>query len=149
MRVQYIQLNEVDLDEILGPYNLRGGGLSDINVYQPRGGSFFGVVGSILRRAIPIIKSLIVPELGTFAQNLTNDIGQNVNFRQSLRKNLVTSGKNIGRRLVGGRRVRKKNIKKTNRKSKRKPAKRRRRKAVLKKKSRPVNDIFTSNQYSF
>ena len=107
MRVQYNYLNEAELDSVLNPFKNYGGGLDDISYYRPqvRGGNIFGIVGNLFRKAFPIIKSLILPELGTLAQNVTHDYAKNGGFRNSFKKNLSTSAKNIGRKILGGKRV--------------------------------------------
>ena len=102
MRVLYRHLTENQFNHIFHPFNVRGGGLSDISFYEPRGGGIFGVVGNLVRRVLPIIKSLLVPEFGSFANNFSNDYMQNNNFRESVKSNLIKSGKNIGRRVIGG-----------------------------------------------
>ena len=107
MRVQYNYLSEAELDSVLNPFKNYGGGLDEISYYRPqvRGGNIFGIVGNLFRKAFPIIKSLVLPELGTLAQNVTHDYAQHGQFRDSFKKNLSTSAKNIGRKILGGKRV--------------------------------------------
>ena len=162
MRVTYNYLSESLLDDVFSPFKKNyGGGLDDISFYRPqvRGGNIFGVVGNLFRKAFPIIKSLILPELGTFSKNLTHDYGENGNFRNSLKKNLINSGKNIGRRIIGGKRTKTNCRKKCNSKKKRKnPPKNRSKTDILKNKNKRkntkknrkrVNDIFNSNEFTF
>ena len=153
MRVEYVNLTEDQFNDIFFPVNVRGNGLADISYYHPaRGGNIFGVVGNILRRAIPIIKSLIVPELPSFAKSFSEDYTRNNNLRASLKSNLLRSGKNIGKRVLGGTRNRKNFLKKSVNKKKKPITKSR--KTCTKKKNRrkkpaDVNDIFNSGDFAF
>ena len=98
--------------------NIKGAGLSDIRIFKPinysRGGSFFNVVSNIIRNAIPFIKGLVFPEVGNFAKNVVNDLGNDIPFKKNIRKNLVGSMKNIGKRVIrgGGGRINKRKNKK-------------------------------------
>ena len=102
MRVPYIEPSLVHFDTIFSPSNSVGGGINDINVYQQRGGSLFGVLGRVFKKALPFLKSLIFPEVGNFTKNIVDDMKQNVPFKQSVRKNVIKSGKNVGRKIMYG-----------------------------------------------
>ena len=73
-------------------------GISIINV----GGNLFGILGRSIKRAIPFIKSLILPELGNFTKNFTEDISQNIPPKQSIKSNLKKSVKNVGKKILRG-----------------------------------------------
>ena len=155
MRVEYINLTEDQFNDVFFPANVRGSGLSDISYYHPaRGGNIFGVIGNILRRAIPIIKSLIVPELPSFAKNFSNDYTRNNNLRASLKSNLLRSGKNIGKRVLGGTRNRKNKFKKSKKctNKKKNPVTRSRKPSGKKsriKKPVDIDDVFNSGDFPF
>lgn len=110
MRVPYIPPSENSYDlvfnEKLYDHTL-GGGVNDIHVYRPVGGSLFGVLGRLVQRAIPFLKSIILPEVGSFTNNVLNDLSRNAPVRESLRNNLKSSVKNIGKRVVGGAKTKK------------------------------------------
>ena len=152
MRVEYRLLSDHDFDTIFFNGATRGGGLSDISYYRPvRGAGIFGVFGRLLRKAIPIIKSLIVPELPTFAKNFSDDYAKNNSLHTSLKRNLVRSGKNIGKRVLGGSRKKKKNVKNA---KKYKKKKRKNSKKPLKKNSKGIKtkkqcDVFNSREFNF
>ena len=148
MRVQYIYPT-VDLyDEAFKDIyskNARGGSLDEIRVYRkPVGGSLFGVLAKVLQTSLPFVKRLVLPEVRGFANNFMSDMKQNVPIRESLKKNLKTSAKNIGKRILrgGARKKRKKSIQKSSRVIK-KP-KRRRRKTHC---SAKTSDIFNSGKF--
>lgn len=115
MRVSYIPPGVLDFDRIFSPQNLRGGGLSDINVVKPyyyhnRGGSLFGILGNIIRRTIPFLTSYVLPEAGNFARNMADDYGR-IPLKKNVKRNLIKSMKNIGKRVMTGGSKVKKNIK--------------------------------------
>jgi len=123
MRTAYVAPNTLEFDVLFESNETvgRGGGISDISTYArpeflyQRGGSFLGVLGRIVQRTIPFLKSIIVPEVGNFARNVSADYGHGVPLRQSLKKNSVVSAKNIGsalaRKARGGRYKRQKPLK--------------------------------------
>jgi len=108
MRTLYIAPNVSDFNNLFesGERVGRGAGISDISTYSrpeflyQRGGSFLGGLGRIVQRTIPFLKSIIVPEVGNFARNMTADYGHGIPLRQSLKKNGMTSVKNIGTALA-------------------------------------------------
>ena len=88
MRVSYTPPSESDFDLAFSPSS--GGGLNSIRVYQPafraNGGGILSFIGSIARRAYPLIKRFVVPELGNFAKNVGDDISSGLSFKQSVKK---------------------------------------------------------------
>ena len=129
MRVPYNPPLSHHFDVVFTPQfsrNERGGGLSDIRIYQKRGGSLFGILGGMFKKAIPFLKNILLPEVGNFVKNITQDISQNIPSRESFRNNFSSSAKNIGSRIMrGGKRKTKtkqkqKNIKKKIHKNKKK-----------------------------
>ena len=111
MRVSYIPPGAVHFDRVFTPHNVTGGALSDINVLKPhyyhnRGGSLFGILGNIVRRSIPFLTNYVLPEAGNFARNIAGDYG-NIPLRKNVKRNLMKSVKNIGKKIMsGGSRVR-------------------------------------------
>ena len=105
--------------------DIRGGGSKSIQINQKRDGSLFGILGGLFKRDIPFLRSIILPEVGNFVKNGTHDISQKIHLRESLKKNVLSSARNIGLRIVrdGGKH-------KTNPKRKRKSMK----KGITKKK---------------
>ena len=158
MRVPYIPPSENSYDLVFNEKiydHTRGGGVNDIHVYKPVGGGLFGILGRIVQRAIPFLKSIVLPEVGSFTNNVLNDVSRNAPVRESLRKNFKTSVKNLGKRVVGGARTkvrkstRKKN-KNKNIKKKTKTKKSRRRSKKHTKSSHcntSKNDIFNSGKF--
>lgn len=115
MRAVYSPPSLGDFDRLFSIYST-GGGLKNIRVYQPqyrsRGGSVFGLIRSLAKTAFPILKHLVLPEIGNFTQKVTSDIANNVSARDSLKRNLKQSARNLGKRIIrGGGGRRKKNVK--------------------------------------
>lgn len=149
MRVSYISPSSKHFDGVFGPsHNIRGGGVNDIRFYKPnyhmRGGSIFGF---LMRTALPFVSRILAPELGNFVKNVAFDVDNKTPLGQSLKKNLITATKNVGKRILrGGKRMKKKQQKKKGRKKqKKKPVGGNR-------KGRNQNghcgkDIFSNNMY--
>ena len=115
MRVSYIPPSSALYDQLFNPnLNKQGFGLNDIRIYKKRGGSIFGFIRTLAKTAIPFVKNLLLPEIGNFAKNISQDVANNVPFKQSMKRNIISSGKNIGSRIIGGGRKRKKNRKSAN-----------------------------------
>ena len=102
MRVPYIGPSSLDFDRAFEVriYS-RGGSIHDIRTYQ-RGGSLLGALSGVVGRALPFLRSLILPEIGNFAKNVASDIGNNIPIKQTLRRNAISSGKTIARKIIGG-----------------------------------------------
>ena len=159
MRVPYVHPSSHHFDEAFG-VSFRGGGVSDIkihrNIYNQRGGSLFGILGRSIKRAIPFVKSLILPELGNFTKNVMDDISQNVSPKQSIKSNFKKSVKNVGKKIIRGggdgkvkrKVVTKKKAKRVNRgKVVKKPQKKYVKKGVGGKCDFMQDDIFSSEKY--
>ena len=153
----------------------RGGSLNDIHIYsRKRGGSLFGVLACVLKQSVPFLRSVILPEFGGVVKNVTEDVSNNIPFKSSLKQNLTSSAKNIGKRIVrgggargGGRRRRRgrvsgvkrlkrarasqnKTVKTRKKAGKRSSSKKSQTRRKNKKKCHPnmKNDIFNSDMYS-
>ena len=138
MRVVYISPSVQDFDIL---FSNKGGGLQDIRVYHNRGGSLLSVVGRFARYALPFIKSIIIPEVGNFAKNVADDIGQGRSMKRVLKERGVESAINMGKRVArkarGGAKKKKKKVTK-----KQIPKKKNMQKKCVRK-----NDIFNTNKF--
>ena len=150
MRVSYLPPTTSHFDVVFIPYQNagRGGSLRDIKVLKPyyyqRGGSLFGILGSIIKRSIPFLKNYILPEAGNFAMNLVKDINENVPVKASVKQNLVNSVKNVGKKVMRGG--------KKNQKRRGKKKRVRKNKKVFRKgkcHSKEKRDVFTNNMLEF
>jgi len=119
----YTPPSERDFDQLFTP-PVRGGGMSDINIYRAprmyqRGGSLFSFLGRIIRGTIPILKNFLLPEIPNLISNVRGDVNSGVNITQSMKKHGRGLVKNVSRnvynKLRGGG-----NIKKRGRKVRRK-----------------------------
>ena len=144
MRVPYLPPASHHFDAVFNRNSLaRGGGVDDIKIYQRRGGSFFGILGNVVKRAIPFLRRIILPEVGNLVNNVSQDVSQNMPLRQSMRKNLVSAAKNVKNRLVrGGAKKKRKNSKKSKKNKKIKTGKKKGKKHCHRKKN---TDIFSEN----
>ena len=105
MRVGLYTPTVSDFDGVFADVgNSRAGSLNDIHIYnrRRRGGSLFGVLGSVLKHSLPFLRSVILPELGGFVKNLTDDVSNNVPIKSSLKRNMMQSAKNVGKRIARG-----------------------------------------------
>ena len=150
MRVSYLSPSSSHFDVVFTPHQnaVRGGGLRDIKVLKPyyyhRGGSLFGILGSIIKRSIPFLRNFILPEAGNFAMNVAKDMNENVPLKSSIKQNLVNSAKNVGKRVMRGGKKKKARKRLTQRKNTKK------RKAIRKGKCH-VNkkDVFANKMLEF
>ena len=155
MRVSYSPPSVNQFDIIFRPTNVSysGGGLNDIKVFKPyyRGGSLFGILGSIVRRSIPFLKNFIFPEAGNFARNMANDMHGNIPLRTNIKKNLIRSAKNIGKNILhGGRRMKRTLSGKSKKDRKRNKNNKLSQKDYKKKRcNSKAKDIFSSNGLNF
>ena len=141
MRVPFFVPSENDFNQaFLHTTNFSGGALGDIRVFNQRGGSFFGVLSKVVRNAIPFLRSIILPEIGSLTKNITEDCGNHKPFKESLRANAISSGRNVARKILGGRK-KKKQCKKLRTITRKKYAKTKK-KPSLKPTRRGKNDIF-------
>ena len=104
MRIPYIEPSETDFDRVFDTRKyIRGGGLQDIRVYNQQGGSLLGILSGVVGKALPFLRSFILPEIGNFAKNIAEDYGTNkISMKKTLKKNVITSGKNIAKKIMGG-----------------------------------------------
>ena len=124
MRVSYQvpSLNQFDL-YFATDNEIKGGSVSDIRFYKPyhynTGGSLFGLLSGVVRKAIPFLRGMIFPELPNFASNVMQDFNNNVPIKKNIKSNLIKSARNITNKIVrGGKRKNRKNIKRKNTKVK-------------------------------
>ena len=80
------------------------------------------MLGKVLKSSIPFLRNYILPEVGGFVKNMTSDVTNNVPIRNSVRRNLISSAQNIGKRIVrgAGRVTKSKRVKKRKKKSQKK-----------------------------
>ena len=148
-----------DFDLIFAPEPggaTRGGSFNDIQIYsKKRGGSFFGILGRVIKQTIPFIRKIVLPEIGGFVKNVADDVSNNLPIKSSMKRNLISSVGKVGKRIVrGGAKKRKNKIKKNRSKKRTKPSKSgRKTKKRGKKTNKRCNlnmtkDIFDNDIYS-
>ena len=153
MRVSYTPPGVNQFDIIFKPQSISisGGGLNDIKVFKPyyRGGSLFGILGSIIKRSLPFLKNFILPEAGNFVKNIANDMNNNIPLRKNIKRNFIRSASNVGKTIIqGGKKIRKvlrgKSKRKNNTKKKTIKKNNKKRKCNIKKR-----DVFSMNKLDF
>ena len=149
MRVPYFEPSVREYDRVFqNSPNISGGGLSDIRVFSQKGGSFLGVISSIMRRAIPFLRSMVLPEMGNMARNVAHDYGsRGTPLNQTLRENALSTGKNIARKILGGARKGKKKGKNAKKSLSQTKKRKKTTKTRAKTRCRPKGDIFESGIY--
>jgi len=99
MRGLYVAPTQTQFDSL---FSNRGGGLDDIRTYDPhqRGGSLFGIIGKLVRGAIPFLKNIFLPEIPDLVTGVTEDMNSGVRFKDSLKKRGIKTAINVGNRMV-------------------------------------------------
>ena len=128
MRVAYITPSVRDFEIILSDGLIRGGKLSDIRylrnprVYQ-RGSGILSFLGGLARKTIPFLLQHILPEAGNLYRNVSRYLNEGKSARTAMKKHGINALKNVGKRVLGGKKRKNSRIcKKTVNKRKKNPA---------------------------
>ena len=113
MRVAYITPTVRDFEIILSNGISRGGKLSDIRylrnpqIYQ-RGSGILSFLGGLARKTIPFLMEHILPEAGNLYRNVGRDLNDGRSIRSAMKKHGIRALKNVGKRVLGGKKKKKK-----------------------------------------
>ena len=100
-----------------------------------------------MRTALPFVSRILAPELGDFIKNVASDVDNKTPFGHSLKKNLINSAKNVGKKILrGGKRTKRKQQKKQRKKQKNKSVGGRRKRSLVK--DHCGKDIFSNDMYN-
>ena len=125
MRIIFSPPSENDFKQLFLSSPLRkGGGLDDINIYQPRGiahrrgSGILSFISGVAKRVLPFIIKAAKPSVKEFGSSVVKDLVHgNRPLRKSLKKHGIKAVKQTGLRLIrGSGRIMKKNKKKKNNK---------------------------------
>ena len=112
MRTTYITPSVRDFEIIFSDGLIRGGKLSDIRylrnprVYQ-RGSGILSFLGGLARKTIPFLIQHILPEAGNLYRNVGRDLNEGKSVRIAMKKHGINALKNVGKRLLGGKKIKK------------------------------------------
>ena len=122
MRVTFTPPSESEFKQLFLSSPLKkGGGLEDINVFQPtgipfrRGSGIFSILSGVAKKVLPFLMRMAKPAAREFGSSVVRDVfKKNKPLRQSLKKNGIKALKKTGMRIVkgsGGVKKRKKSLK--------------------------------------
>ena len=136
MRVTFTPPSETEFKQLFLSSPLKkGGGLEDINIFQPRGiphrrgSGIFSILTGVAKKVLPFLMKAAKPAAQEFGSSVVRDILKKKSLRQSLKKNGIKALKKTGMRIVrGSGRVKKKKMRNNNNSNKIRRRRRRRKK---------------------
>ena len=111
MRIAFAPPSENDFKHLFSSAPLRkGGGFSDISIFQPRGltyrrrgGGILSFISGVAKRVLPFLAKTAAPAAREFGAEVVKDIIQKKKpIRQSLKKNGIKALKKTGLRILRG-----------------------------------------------
>ena len=126
MRIAFRPLSESQFEQLLKAdesfaYNT-GHGLSDISVFATKrrlrqGEGFIrNLLSTYGPKLIPLLKKYVLPATKNFAKNITTDVIQGKNLKNSLKERGKQSAKEVIRKVISGKGLKRKRMVKKNRK---------------------------------
>ena len=117
-RGHFRNLSEHDFGQIIknqNIYNLRGGALTDINVFRTKkrylqGSGFLSSIASLGKLLMPAVKRYLLPSAVSFTSGLIKDIGAGKNIRESAKRRGKKSLKKMGSRILSGKGIESKKV---------------------------------------
>ena len=109
MRVTFTPPTENEFKQLFLSSPLKkGGGLEDINIFQPRGithrrgSGIFSLLTGVAKKVLPFLMKAAKPAAKEFGSSVVRDVLKKKSLRQSLKKNGIKALKKTGMRLVRG-----------------------------------------------
>ena len=126
MRVTFTPPSETEFKQLFLSSPLKkGGGLEDINIFQPRGiphrrgSGIFSILTGVAKKVLPFLMKAAKPATREFGSSVVRDVLKKKSLRQSLKKNGIKALKKTGMRIVrGSGKVKKKKMRNKNKKKK-------------------------------
>ena len=91
------------------PTTKRGGALGDIRVfeapYHVRGSGLLSILRGIGRKAVPFLLKYVAPTAGRMVRDVFSDLEAGKGVRSSLKSRGVSALKDVGKSVLGGKRV--------------------------------------------
>ena len=103
-RSELKELSEQEFAQIVknqAVYNLRGGGLNDINIFRTqkrylRGNGLLSTFANLGKLLLPAIRRFVLPAVGSFTSGVVKDVSAGKIFKESVKHR----GKKIFKKLV-------------------------------------------------
>ena len=111
VKVALTPLSESEFIFLLNKHNhanyLKGGSLSDINIFRSRkkiqrGRGIFSIISNLGRRALPFLSKYILPVAKEFGKGVITDVLGGENLKSSFKKRGRQSAKSLGERIISG-----------------------------------------------
>ena len=92
-RSELKELSEQEFAQIVknqAVYNLRGGGLDDINIFRTKkrylqGGGLLSSFANLSKLLLPAIRRYVLPAVGSFTSGVVKDVSAGKNFKESVK----------------------------------------------------------------
>ena len=92
-RSELKELSEQEFAQIVknqAVYNLRGGGLNDINIFRTqkrylRGNGLLSTFANLGKLLLPAIRRFVLPAVGSFTSGVVKDVSAGKNFKESVK----------------------------------------------------------------
>ena len=127
MRITFTPPSESEFKQLFLSSPLKkGGGLDDINIFQPRGiphrrgSGILSMLSGVAKKVLPFLIRAAKPAAREFGSSIVRDVIKKKPLRQSLKKNGIKALKKTGVRLIRGSGKIKKRRRKINKKMKKK-----------------------------
>ena len=93
-RSEFKELTEQEFAQIVknqAVYNLRGGGLNDINIFRTqkrylRGSGLLSTFANLGKLLLPAIRRFVLPAVGSFTSGIVKDVSAGKNFKESVKR---------------------------------------------------------------
>merc|ERR1712055_49276 len=115
-RSELKELTEQEFAQIVknqAVYNLRGGGLNDINIFRTqkrylRGSGLLSTFANLGKLLLPAIRRFVVPAVGSFTSGVVKDVSAGKNFKESVKHRGKKNLKKMGSKILSGRGLKRK-----------------------------------------
>ena len=115
-RSEFKELSEQEFAQILknqAVYNLRGGGLNDINIFRTqkrylRGSGILSTFANLSRMLMPALRRYVLPAVGSLASGIIKDVSAGKEFKESLKYRGKKNLKKMGSKILSGKGMKRK-----------------------------------------
>ena len=109
MRITFTPPTESEFRQLFLSTPLKkGGGLEDINIFQPkgipyrRGSGIFSILSGVAKKVLPFLMKAAKPAAQEFGSSVVRDVLKKKPLRKYLKKNGIKALKKTGMRLIKG-----------------------------------------------
>ena len=115
-RSELKELSEQEFAQIVknqAVYNLRGGGLNDINIFRTqkrylRGNGLLSTFANLGKLLLPAIRRFVLPAVGSFTSGVVKDVSAGKNFKESVKHRGKKNLKKMGSKILSGKGLKRK-----------------------------------------